>query len=444
MFPLNSDNKNCDVLRVMNIVLALHLIWSVCRYLVSVPEIWNGIGIFFFPVLEILLIIYCYIRTQYRLILPYVLLPLVFNIYMIIRHCFSGDFMSHGASDCYTFFFCLFCLISIEDKDFIERFYIFSLTAFWLSISISILSYLSLIVPIVENPFYGGRLQGVLNNPNILGHVVTYGYIFGLGAFLIKPEKKLLWVALLLDTFITIKILLDTECRTAMIFLGLVILGLIISYFTWFRKRLPRNVSQLLLWLIVIILTAFVLFCFLFVISGSVRSFTLDILRVNYDENSSFGDIIKSLWSSFSSASGRDVLRRTAIQHWQENLLFGLSVQTVFADYLGENNRPLDSHNTFLQIGSTLGIVGLVLYLLMYISSFIFSVVSIIKSDDYRMKALSIFETIFFIALTFDICFENFLYMSLTLMTLSGYFIISSGLQLGRFLFCKNNLSRIR
>ena len=438
MLALRGNNRNWNNVKIMNIVLVMHLVWSILRWQIPLPGVWNGIGIFLFPVLEIFLIIYCYLKTQARLIMPYVLLAIVFNAYMIVRHCFSGDFMSHGASDCYTFFFTLFCLISLSKEDFIERFYIFSLTAMILAIVVSLLSYLSLIIPIVVNPVPGGRFRGILPNPNTLGHVVAYGYILGVGAFLIKPQKKALWIVLLANTLLILKVLLDCESRAAMLFLCVALFSLIIGYFVWFRKVLPEIVSKVVFGLIIIVLAFAVISFILFICNDVVRSFFLDLMRVPYDKNGGFSEILKSIKDSFSSASNRDALRNVVINHWKENLLFGVSSSSLAADFTENIDQAVGSHNSFLQIGATLGIIGLVLFLLMYISSFVFSVVSAIKAEDNRIKTISVFVVIFLVALSVDVNFENLLYMSLAMMALVGYFIICSGLQLGRFLNQKN------
>lgn len=437
MFATRDNRYNCNIVKIMNIVLVMHLIWSILRWQIPMPGIWNGIGIFFFPVIEVLLILYCYLKTKFRLVMPYVFLVVVFNVYMIIRHCFSGDFMSHGASDCYTFFFSLFCLISLSKEDFIDRFYIFCLTAFVLSIAVSLISYLTLAIPFVENPVPGGRLQGILPNPNTLGHVATYGYVLGIGAFLVKSEKKALLFVLFADTLLTIKVLLDCESRASMLFLCVAIFGLIIGYFIWFRKALPVEISKILFWLILLVLAIALMAFILFIISDTIRCFILDLMRVPYDENSGLVEIMKSIMTSFSSASNRDVLRSITIRHWKENLLFGVSAARVVSDFTENIDQAVGSHNSFLQIGATLGIIGLALFLLMYISSFIFSIISGIKSEDKRIKSISVFITIFFVALSVDVTFENLLYMSLAMMALIGYFIICSGLQLGRFLIQK-------
>lgn len=434
MLTTRVSSFNCNIVKVMNTVLAMHLIWSILRWQIPHPGIWNGIGIFLFPVIEVLLIIYCYFKTQLRLVMPYTLLVILFNVYMIIRHCFSGDFMSHGASDCYTFFFSLFCLMSISKDDFIERFYIFCLTALFLSIAVSLISYLTLVLPIVENPVPGGRLQGILPNPNTLGHVATYGYVLGLGAFLIKPEKKFLFWALIADTLLTIKVLLDCESRASMLFLCVAAIGLVIGYFVWFKKAIPVRISRVLLWVIMVVLAVVFVTIILFFVSDTVRSFILDLMRVPYDENSGLLEIMKSIMASFSSASNRDVLRSITIRHWKENLLFGVSAARVVSDFTENIDQAVGSHNSFLQIGATLGIIGLALFLLMYLSSFIFSIVSAVKSKDNKIRTISVFIAVFFVALSVDVNFENLLYMSLAMMVLIGYFIICSGLQLGRFL----------
>lgn len=321
-------------------------------------------------------------------------------------------------------------MMSISKEDFIERFYIFCLTAFILSIAVSLISYLTLVIPFVENPVPGGRLKGILPNPNTLGHVATYGYVLGLGAFLTKPEKKILYFTLIADTLLIIKVLLDCESRASMLFLCVAVIGLVIGYFVWFKKALPVRITRVLFWLILAVLVIALVTFILFIVSDNVRGVILDFMRVPQDKNSELFEIVKSIMSSFSSASNRDVLRDVVITQWKENLLFGVSVARVLADF----PEYIDSHNSFLQIGSTLGFIGLALFLLMYLSSFFFSIVSAVKSKDDKIRTISVFVAVFFVALSVDVNFENLIYMSLAMMALVGYFIICSGLQLGRFL----------
>ena len=214
-----------------------------------------------------------------------------------------------------------------------------------------------------------------------------------------------------------------------MLFLCVAIVCMVIGYFLWFRKALPAGFSKILFLLILVVLAIVLMAVILFIVSDTVRSFVLDLMRVPYDENSGLAEIVKSIVASFSSASNRDVLRRITIHHWKENLMFGVSAARVVSDFTENIDQAVGSHNSFLQIGATLGIIGLALFLLMYISSFIFSIASAVKSEDKRIKSISVFIAIFFVALSVDVNFENLLYMSLAMMALIGYFIIGSGLQ---------------
>ena len=67
--PTTGGNGN-DVIRILDGLFSARLVWSVVRWQIAIDDILlNGLTIFLFPVLELIAIAYCYMRTDRRLII---------------------------------------------------------------------------------------------------------------------------------------------------------------------------------------------------------------------------------------------------------------------------------------------------------------------------------------------------------------------------------------
>ena len=98
---------------------------------------------------------------------------------------------------------------------------------------------------------------------------------------------------------------------------------------------------------------------------------------------------------------------------------------------MNTNLRSADaSHNSFIQILASLGLVGFIPFILFFISGFIFMLYGAIKVKDKAIKTIAIFLTIIYLAITVDVTFENYLYTAISIMTISGYFTITAGYQI--------------
>ena len=75
--PLDKQRTDrAKVVDALDLILVMHLIWSVLRWQLDLPGLANGIGIFLFPVVEVVAIIYCLARTDIRFMTPWPILRL--------------------------------------------------------------------------------------------------------------------------------------------------------------------------------------------------------------------------------------------------------------------------------------------------------------------------------------------------------------------------------
>lgn len=427
-----TGGKGNDVVRILDGLLSARLVWSVVRWQIAVDDILlNGLTIFLFPVLELIAIAYCYMRTNRRLIMPYVLLPTAFHAYMIVRHCFSRDIMNHGASDIYTLMFCLVCLLPLSKDELLDRIYVFCTTMLCISLFSGLASYVKLLA--AEHTLIiaqGIRYAGIFQNPNTFAHVVAYGFAFGVGSFLLRPENRSIWVLLCCDLVVLVKVLLDSQSRASMLFTALACAGIGIAFLVSWRRTLPRRQARAVLLLIVVAVLVMLVLCILFIASSHFRNAVLDVIRVPYNQGDSLSRVFESIVESFEGASRRDVLREITYMHWQDSPLFGTKASSIVEDFPERIDENTGSHNSFLQILATLGIVGLVLFAFMTAVSLICLAWTVCRSDDRRLRTIASFMSVMVAAMMVDSCYENLLYMSLAPMVMAWYFIITTAYQL--------------
>lgn len=417
---------------VLNFILVARVFESIVRWRIIFNNIFlDGLVIFLFPIIELLAIIYCAVKTNRKIIMPYGLVFILYHGYMILVHLVNGDFFIHGSSDFYSLLLCLSCLIFFDREEFLNRIYVFCLSLLYFSIIISLLSYIELAIK--TNSIFvpsGIRFQGISDNPNMIGNAVTYGFIFGFGAFLLKPRKKLIWMLLIIDALLTLKVLIDSQCRAAMLFLLLSVILFSISFFVVWRRFLPKHISIAILLLICLIVILLIITCLLFITSNSFQSFILSTLRIPHEPNDSLKDIFSSVLSSLQDATGRSKLREGAISIWKEHPLFG-----VTTTYLKEN-MPIEVsvsrgvHNSFLQVLATLGLFGFIFFCGMIGCCLYFLVNIIVKSKSLQIKSVSLYLLSVLIAALINCTYENWIYISISPMCTMIYFLIVSGYQL--------------
>lgn len=431
-----------------NMLLAFILSWISLVYGISLSWFMSGAVIFLPTILICIVIVYLYIKERRKLIFPYVFFPIIFFSYMLIRHSMSEDIFHHGAVDLLLFSFALFNLIALSKKNFIEKFYFFCKTMLIISIAVAILSYMTYLIPsnISEynlplflsqtlqrwhiNNLTKSRFYGLELNPNTTGNWVAYGFIFGIGTYLLKPEKKHNLLLLGIDLILTLIILLDTACRSAMLFCGIAALGLIIAYFTQLRHLLQPQQRKIITTVILLSCVILIIVGILFLCNIHFRTYILNILRVDYTSSDNLLAIFSSIGKSFEDASDRANLRKTAVDIWSEHKILGVSTVELNSHFPQGIWLLSGCHNTLLQILATLGLIGLSLFLIYVLSSFIFIWISSIKSKDPQIKIISTFCIILFIAIAVNNYYENYMYTSGAIMTLCGYFLLSTGFQI--------------
>ena len=215
------------------------------------------------------------------------------------------------------------------------------------------------------------RIQSTLNNAAFLGSYLLI--IFFINLFLLLREKRLYGMALVwLASLPIVSIaLLFTGSRASM--LG-VIFGLLVTAILFIVYK-PREVTVLSMSYKTLNKIAVI-----FLIGLVVAISALFVFRERLEE-SSFGFIKRIGRISFSdvSASGRLLTWHVAWEGWQVRPLLGWGPEN-FPILFSANYDPrlVDfepwfdrAHNLIFDFGSTIGIVGLLLYLLIFIASFL-------------------------------------------------------------------------
>lgn len=413
---------------IISFIIIIQLIISSIRMIIR-PQNYliNGFLILCCPVIELIFTIYVLTSKKSKFINKTIIIPILFFSYMLIRHSFNLDIINHGASDIFIFSFCLFCLISCSEQNLIERFYLVCITLLYISIGIAVASY---ILKYLNFDVYSmSRFKGIMPHPNTLGHWVVYGLVFGFCTLLINPKKKINYILFIISFSLSINILIDTGSRASMLFFCISILGLIIAYFLKLKTLVSFSQKRLILIFIILIITCFISLAAFFVLSESFRFKVLDLLRIEYAADDSFIEIANSAIAGFFDGSSRDDLRASAIKSWTNNILWGLSTKEIIKDMPLSIRESDATHNTFLQILTTLGVIGFILFAIFYILGFVYLFYGLKLKND-KLKIISILSLILYIAILIDSNFENLLYTSQTIMTMCGYFIITMGYQI--------------
>lgn len=445
------ENNKLSPNNILTFLLVFRLIWISIIYGLSFSWFIGGFLTLIPSILEICAIVYLCIAYKKRFITPYVIIPILFFSYMIIRHTINGDIMLHGVGDLYIFSFILISLFSISQEEFVDRFYVFCKTMLLISIGVTLLSYMIYLIPaniaeyslptflsnslqrwynnIEEAKVFDNRFFGLELQPNTTGNWVSYGFIFGIGAYLLRPRKQLLTL-LIIDALLTIIILMDTASRSAMLFLLIAITCFIITFFLYLKKILqPRQIS-IIRTVIIITLSILAMFILAFIFSSSFRSYILTILRVDTEGNN-FYEIVDEFMKTFSDATGRKKLREIAMTQWKGNLLFGISTIELSNALPSNVWNASGSHNSALQILTTLGILGITLFVVFCLSSLYLLIYTCQKCKNKEIRIISAFSIVLFIAMAINNFYENYMYTSTAIMTLCGYFILATGYQVG-------------
>ena len=424
------EEKNISII---NAVLILHAVLAIVKWVLPVNGyLTNGIILFFFPAVELVAIICNWVSHSRKPVFPYVILPLVFHLYMIIRHSLNGDIMSHGASDFFTLLFVLCAMLALTERELIDRFRIFSKAMLILCIATTAASLLTLIYPINSaGAMLDGRFQGITGHPNTLGNIVAYCYIIGFACCLLQPRKASNWILLLCGTVATAVVLVGSQCRSAMLFTGVSVIGFYVFYLVFWRKRLPRKVSLAAGGVLLLLIFALIAFILLFFISPQVQETVLGLLRVPYDEGKSTNETLSTMVDYFHDASGRDEIRTISIENWKNTILFGVNTDRVLEGYTQQAiTNSKGSHDSFIQILATLGLTGLIFFLSMYASAFYCAFKAAISPLSYEIRTISMVIVVIFVAVAINSTYENQLYTSIQVMVLIFYFLIASSYQL--------------
>ena len=446
------ENNKLSPNNILTFLLVFRLIWISIIYGLSFSWFVGGFLTLIPSILEICAIVYLCVAYKKRFITPYVIIPILFFSYMIIRHTINGDIMLHGVGDLYIFSFILISLLSISQEEFVDRFYVFCKTMLLISIGVTLLSYMIYLIPaniaeyslptflsnslqrwynnIEEAKVFDNRFFGLELHPITTANWVTYGFFLGIGAYLLRPNKSNL-ILLLADAFCTIIIIVDTGCRSAMLFCCTSFFFFIVMFFFKLRYLLSKKTNRLIITIIVLVILFFITVFSFFIFNLSFRAFILERLRVGITPEESFLNTMKSITSAFNDASSRVRLREIVLDLWKNNPFFGISTINI------SNTLPdvvfwgAGSCNTYIQILATLGILGFCLFIILALYPLWLLITAIRKSNSKNILIISLFSVVIYISMAINNFYENYMYTSTAIMTLCGYFILATGYQVG-------------
>lgn len=424
------------------IIYSFHFSWYI-----------GGAIMLIMPVIEYTAILINSITKKRKLILPASYIVIAYFAYITIRHVFSLDILTIGVSDAVISAFALTCMQAQEKEDFIRIFYRVCMTFLWISIISGILSLLTLLIPdsIFTNESLPNfikinlqnkhtyridnnlsRLVGIYPHPNTTAHYCVFGLMFGFGTILLRPTKLENYFYTLIDLVTTVIILILTESRASMLSFAIFCLLLMIVYYTFLRKYIVCN-TKIIDFILSFIIAVGVLLVLVLIIFEPIRANLYEILRIPYAEGMSFIDSLPFMLDGFISASGREVLREATLEGWKQNALFGTAASKIVSDFLAPIQSTIlvnnSSHNSYIQILATTGIIGLCLFLTLQISSIILLIISIMKTHDRDIKIITVFILVLSIVSIIDNQFEVYYYSNVYTAVLVNFYSITLGFQ---------------
>ena len=444
--------KQLSIEKLLNPQSFLHfaLIWTTFIYAVRWSWYVGGAFLMVLPIYASCLIIYN--LTQKKRKLPFfpTLIVSIYYLYIFIIHILHRDIAEHGAGDFYCFAFILVCLLSGSKEEYVERFVLVCKTMLYISIVVGIASIIcselkitnySAIPSMLRNTIQAitdgydeARKNGLMGNPNSTGHWCAYGLMFGTVVLFLNPHSLKYKLLFIIDLLLTIYILVITGSRAALLSILIFAFLLLLFYFLYLKKYLPSDFNKFINYVVITIIILIFLILIFFIISNNFSYWVLSFLRIPFSENSSTSDLINSTLLSFKDASNRGNLRQYSIQAWKDNPIFGISTSNLILDYFEPGstiNTKNGSHHLFIQLLATTGIIGFILHIAIWASSIIgvrlaFKVSK--KNKEVDSTIINTFTTIMLIVILIDNLFEVYLYTSITIMALLGFFVLSNGL----------------
>ncbi len=207
--------------------------------------------------------------------------------------------------------------------------------------------FLGVIPPFYEIYFPStNRFMGTTENPNILASIMFFS-LFVTIVHLYKESNKIIIVLGYLNIMVGYYLILATVSRTALV----VSLGLIFMFII--NTLLDKKRRSYLLWvtLLVVGITSFMID-----LTALMKSVNFALERIGFIFSSLTGNDIEH------SAHERVELAMTAFYVFMDNPLFGTGMDTV-RSYAG-----LYAHNNYAELLADSGLVGLILYYMIYIS----------------------------------------------------------------------------
>lgn len=345
----------------------------------------------------------------------YIIFLFLYIIWCFISCFFSSNkFKSFFGTDylcesflCFLAYFGIFSnVIFIKNKDLLKKI----LTLFVISVSlISIVTLLSYYFNL--NFHFFRRFTSIFMNENHYAYYINIGLIANTCLILFYDNKKL-------NIIYTVLYLINCHMLILNDTLGC-FLAFICTLFLIFVYLLitKRNLSKF-----IILVISLIIICFVNrnIVLNNFSSFFGDIISI--EKNISKKDDIKKIYNTGSNRMG---LWLVTIQLIKEKPVFGYGIGNLLEQYIRVNKSEITSrpHNEYLQVGVSIGIPGLIFYLLFLGLLFFKVIVNIKKISNFEVSILFIIVT-YLVSSFFGVSiFYTTPYLYLFLGLLSGFVI---------------------
>lgn len=425
----------------------LALIWSTFCYSMTFSWYLGGFIMLISPIYGLFVLLYQTIFKKRKLVKPYGYIAIAYSIFIIVIHMVHGDFMFHGIGDIVTLMFFAVLMLETSREEFVDLLKKATTVMLWLTLCYGLLSLVFTYLITSESlaglnkDFFiyksvsrwvldgGSRMVGIGGNSNSTGHWIVYGAILATIRLLLGKTNTMYKVFHCIVLVLALCIAVLTASRAAMLTFGLFLLGIALVYFLFSRKYVDDATRKYVTGLISIAVIALVVIALLFAVSSTFRGSVLSILRVSYEKDMNFKEIVHNTMDSLMRGSGRDVLRDYAMACWKEHKLWGVSTDELVRPFAHIASKT-GAHNVFIQVLATTGIFGFILHMSLWILSFFYSVRAAVKTQDKVMKSIALANSVVIVALVVDNLFETYLYTSITIMGFIGFLSFAVGAQL--------------
>ncbi len=215
----------------------------------------------------------------------------------------------------------------------------------------------------------GGRLRGADNDPNYTASWICLAILIGLAMFLFDQRKQR-FIGLL-SAVVSLPLLIWTSSRTA---IGAFTIGLLLLMILYLIQKC--NITRIVSLMSVLLLIAAGISGFLLLPHNSTKTITQRLEHV------------PELITNPTSDGRLELAKQSVILLAQHPLGFGPAFETWHPVLITTDGRIQGTHNMFMEVALTSGVVGLLIWLIFF-SRVIADAIILLRSIDFVSAALA-------------------------------------------------------